>query len=136
MFETTKNADSLLNLEDIDEFKLDLEEDELETELVTEVVSSSQIQLQTENPIKRRNRIKAARLCIKETGTTWNTVLKFKKGDFTKDDQKSKCFMKCYANKVGLFDTDGKVNYGFIKNYLDDLVEQSKVRHYIISQIP
>lgn len=37
MFETVKNADNLLNLEDIDEFKLELEEDELVTELVTEV---------------------------------------------------------------------------------------------------
>lgn len=76
-----------------------------------------------ENPNKRQLRIKAARLCIKETGTTWNTVLKFKRGDFTKDDQMSKCFMKCYANQIGLFDADGKVDPTFINTYLDDLVE-------------
>lgn len=127
----------MLSLEEIDEL-LDLEEDEDVTEVYTEsTVTVSQIQVQTENPIKRRNRIKAARLCIKETGTTWNTVLKFKKGDFTNDDKISKCFMKCYAKKIGLFDADGKVNYGFIKNYLDDLVEPSKVNilHNIFSTL-
>lgn len=78
-------------------------------------------------------RLKAARLCIKKTGTTWNTVLKFKRGDFTKDDQVSKCFMKCYAQQVGLFDIDGKVNPEFINNYLDDLVEDKTkvmILHY------
>ncbi|CAO1377763.1 unnamed protein product [Diamesa serratosioi] len=96
---------------------------EIETELPTI------LQQQTENINKMQIRIKAARACIKETGTTWNTVLRFKRGDFTKDDQVSKCFMKCYANQVGLFDADGKVNTEFIQNYLDDLVEdKTKVK--------
>ena len=128
-----------MSLEDIDEQKLDLEEEEeIVTEINTELpvtVSTSQTQLLTENPIKQQNRVKAARLCMRETRTTWSTVLKFKRGDFTKDDQNSKCFMKCYAKKIGLFAADGKVNYGFIKNYLDDLVEPSKVNILITSQI-
>ena len=63
-------------------------------------------------------------------------MLKFKRGDFTKDDQESKCFMKCYANQVGLFDADGKVNNGFINNYLDDLVDdKSKVKKLFIKLI-
>lgn len=47
---------------------------------------------------------RATRLCILENKVTYAVASAYGKGDLKDDSEKSKCFLKCFAYKLDLFD--------------------------------
>ena len=87
---------------------------------------------------------------MKENGVKLDTVRKFRKGDFSTDDDKSKvcikswtkflnysfywfqCFLKCFATNIGLFDKEGNVEMNYIQDALVEVVkDEDKVNEII-----
>lgn len=46
---------------------------------------------------------RATRICTKENRVTYAVASAYSKGDMKDDSQKSKCFLKCFAYKLELF---------------------------------
>lgn len=72
------------------------------------------------------SRRRAALRCIRESKIKYSAVKRYQKGDFSDESEKSKCFLKCFGAKVGMFEKeDGdtyEINEPFIIKYLDDIV--------------
>lgn len=48
---------------------------------------------------------RATRLCVLETGVTFAVANAYSKGDLKNDSPKAKCFLKCFAYKLELFNS-------------------------------
>jgi PBP/GOBP family len=46
---------------------------------------------------------RAARQCVFEHKVDYSVAMKYSKGDMSDDSDSSKCFLKCFAYKLGLF---------------------------------
>lgn len=58
--------------------------------------------------------------CIKATKIPWSSIYKFKSGDFSGHDAKSKEFTKCFAKQVGIIDSNN-----------DEIVEEMLIKYLL-----
>jgi len=64
--------------------------------------------------------------CIRETKISFLQVRKLSRGELEKVRPKSKCFLKCFGEKLGMFsEKDGEViiDDEYIRGYLDDIIK-------------
>lgn len=69
--------------------------------------------------------------CLTETGVNPARVALLKIGDFSFDDQRSKCFVRCFFEKEGFIDDQGKLLTESIVNALSADFEREKVEALI-----
>ncbi|XP_017486527.1 PREDICTED: general odorant-binding protein 56d-like [Rhagoletis zephyria] len=65
--------------------------------------------------------------CAKETGTSMESVLPLRQGDFSQVDDKVKCFSKCFQERLG-FLVNGVVNEEAVQKSLGPLAGEEKVK--------
>lgn len=56
---------------------------------------------------------------------SFDTALKFSQGDLSDDSQSAKCFVKCFAYKIGFFNEDGKFQRAEFLKYVDFVVPKN-----------
>ncbi|XP_055622565.1 uncharacterized protein LOC129766124 [Toxorhynchites rutilus septentrionalis] len=70
--------------------------------------------------------------CLAETGVNPASVALLKIGDFSLDDQRSKCFVRCFFEKEGFIDGEGKLQTDNIVEALSADFEREKVEAVIL----
>uniref|UniRef100_U5EN91 Putative odorant-binding protein 56e obp n=1 Tax=Corethrella appendiculata TaxID=1370023 RepID=U5EN91_9DIPT len=83
----------------------------------------------TDEQIKKGEAHAAA--CAKETNTPPETAAKLKTGDLSGSDQKTKCFVKCFFEKAGFMDTNGKIQEQVIVDKLSVGSDKAKVQQLV-----
>jgi hypothetical protein len=63
-----------------------------------------------------------ARQCVNELKLSYDVALKFSKGDLADDSQPAKCFVKCFAYKIGFFNSTGQFQREEFLKYVDFVV--------------
>lgn len=68
-----------------------------------------------------------ATACAKEIGVQNDTATKLSSGDFSLNDEKTQCFAKCFMEKAGFLDNQGKLQDDVIISKLSKSHDENKV---------
>lgn len=79
-------------------------------------------------PEQRHKAEEHIKVCVKETGASEEAVNKLKAGNFANHDEKTQCFAKCFMEKAGFLDAEGKFQEDVIVEKLSKGNDQAKVR--------
>lgn len=66
-----------------------------------------------------------ARQCVREVKVSYDVAFKFSKGDFSNDSENAKCFLKCFAYKIGFFDDNGNLERDEMMKYVQYVVPET-----------
>jgi PBP/GOBP family len=80
-------------------------------------MSPFQCQLNREYKARR-----AARQCVVEQKVSYDVALKFSKGDLTDNSDSAKCFVKCFAYKIGFINPKGEFQRDEFLKYVEFVV--------------
>ncbi|CRK93118.1 CLUMA_CG006613, isoform A [Clunio marinus] len=75
--------------------------------------------------IRRFTVRQATRQCIAETGISYDTAVKFSKGDFSEDTESAKCFLKCFAYKIKFVSPEGEFQKEELLKYVNLVASDS-----------
>nr|QHN69048.1 odorant binding protein 7 [Sirex noctilio] len=66
--------------------------------------------------------------CRKQTNVSWASLKKLRAGDFNQDDQKLKCYLKCFMVKNNIIDDNSRVETDKALRHLPPKFQESSRR--------
>lgn len=75
-----------------------------------------------------------ARQCIFQNGLTYATAIELSNGEFKDESHKVKCFVKCFAYKIGFFNADGELQKTELLKYVHYILPSKDVAEAVIDK--